>query len=88
MWPVLARKPFPVLGAVWHSTVNVWHKAPQVNECYFVLWCINDTCLSWLVGTSGGLNDLRYWGDTGRSRHPLCMTNNWYVSATEEWRNV
>lgn len=57
---LLARKPSSVLGAVFaQRTVSVWYEVPQVNKCHIVLWCVNDTRLSWLVATSGGLNNLR-----------------------------
>ena len=62
MCSIFARKWFPVLGAVLH---NVRYEVPEVNGCYNVSWCINDTLLySQLVGTSGGLNNLRHGGQT------------------------
>lgn len=57
MWPISAGKSCFVLGAVLHNAVSVWYQVPELNECFIALWCINDTHSSWLVETSGGLNN-------------------------------
>lgn len=91
MWSVLAGKTFPVLGAVSHSAVSAWYEVPQVNECYFVLRCINDTRLSRLVGTSGGLNNLRCGGatqvDPGFHNAWLCESD-WRMRECLELQNI
>lgn len=56
--PYLGKKPFLCPWSCFCTAQCVFGtEVPQVNDCYIVLWCINDTRLSWLVGTSGGLNN-------------------------------